>query len=568
MRRFFYAILACISFYPLFGYEGIELFHSTITIHRDGMLTVREEITVNAERKDIKRGIVREFPTTYKDRYGNTYIVSFDVQEVLRDGREEPYRVASYQNGVQIYIGNSASYLTPGNYTYTIEYTTNHHIGFFKTHDELYWNVTGNGWRLPIKKAIADIILPTQIPLSELQYQAFTGLQDSVGQAYSAMVLDDHQAVRFETTHTLAPYEGLTIAVGFPKGIIAEPTYIEQASRLLLHNMHLILFVIGLLYLICLWIFLRRKKKMQEAHKTIIPLFYPPKNISSGFMYYLLHFGYGHQSFAAEIVDAAVHGLISIESTESFWKKRVYTLTREKSTVNTVPRLLTALCDRLFESQKIVPLTSKNTDAIAKAAQFLEKNYNDQAYKLFMLHESLFTMSVIVVVPLLVGIFYHHEGWGTVAVFVYILLSLGMYYTCRTYTDEGIKLISQIEGFKMFLAATEVERLKLIGTPPERTPELYETYLPYAMALGVEEQWTKQFAPLFERMKSEGRVYHPVWYHGPFSRLYFAQDISHNLRHAVQHSISSSGTVPGSSSGFGGRGRSGGGSGGGGGGGW
>src|SRR5438045_6533251 len=87
------------------------------------------------------------------------------------------------------------------------------------------------------------------------------------------------------------------------------------------------------------------------------------------------------------------------------------------------------------------------------------------------------------------------------------------------------------------------------------SPELFEKYLPYAMAFGVEEQWARAFKDIYKEP--------PQWYSGgtgPFNALNFSQSIS-KMSNAAASSMSSS---P-SSSGSGGGGSSGGGSGGGGG---
>ena len=75
--------------------ERILNFKSLIAVHPDASMTVTEDITVQATGQEIKRGIIRDFPTTYRDRLGNTVTVGFKVEEVLRDGRPEPYHTQS-----------------------------------------------------------------------------------------------------------------------------------------------------------------------------------------------------------------------------------------------------------------------------------------------------------------------------------------------------------------------------------------------------------------------------------------------------------------------------------------
>src|SRR5438552_3296365 len=130
--------------------ERVENFSSDVTVNTDASLTVRETIMVNAEGDQIKHGILRDFPTIYNDRHGQRVVVGFEVLDVQRDGADEPYAVEDMENGDRIRIGSADTYLQEGRHTYRITYRTTRQIGFFTDYDELYWNVTGNGWTMPI----------------------------------------------------------------------------------------------------------------------------------------------------------------------------------------------------------------------------------------------------------------------------------------------------------------------------------------------------------------------------------------------------------------------------------
>ncbi|HZK14382.1 MAG TPA: DUF2207 domain-containing protein, partial [Desulfobaccales bacterium] len=160
--------------------ERILNFKSLIKVHPDASMTVTEDITVQATGQgEIKRGIIRDFPTTYRDRLGNTVTVGFKVEEVLRDGQPEPYQTESVSNGVKIFIGQKDVFLKAGVYTYTIRYWVDRELGFFKDFDELYWNVTGNGWTFAIDRAEAYIELPAGAKI--LKSSAYTGYQGDRG---------------------------------------------------------------------------------------------------------------------------------------------------------------------------------------------------------------------------------------------------------------------------------------------------------------------------------------------------------------------------------------------------
>jgi len=139
-------------------------------------------------------------------------------------------------------------------------------------------------------------------------------------------------------------------------------------------------------------------------------------------------------------------------------------------------------------------------------------------------------------------------------------------------TLHGRRVMDKIEGFRTYLAAAEGDRMDRLN-PPERTPELFEKYLPYALALDVENAWSEKFGDVLARVSrageaSDGGAYRPVWYSGGRWDSFSTQGMASSLGAAFAGAISSSSTAPGSSSGSGGGGSSGGGGGGGGGGGW
>ena len=138
---------------PLAAEERILSFDSHITVARDGTLEVREVIKVLAEGDSIRRGIVREFPTSYHAANGHIIVVGFSFESATRDGNPEPWRIEPHDNGVLIYLGSKAVELPQGEHVYELVYRTDRQMGFFADHDELYWNVTGNGSKIHIVSA-------------------------------------------------------------------------------------------------------------------------------------------------------------------------------------------------------------------------------------------------------------------------------------------------------------------------------------------------------------------------------------------------------------------------------
>ena len=141
------------------------------------------------------------------------------------------------------------------------------------------------------------------------------------------------------------------------------------------------------------------------------------------------------------------------------------------------------------------------------------------------------------------------------------------YHLLKAPTLSGRKIMDQIEGFKLYLSVAEKDRLNLLN-PPEKTPALFEKYLPFALALDVENAWSEQFSDVLAKAGTETQPYSPVWYSGHSWDNFQTSRFSDSLGGSFAGAISSSSSPPGSSSGSGGGGFSGGGGGGGGGSGW
>jgi hypothetical protein len=87
---------------------------------------------------------------------------------------------------------------------------------------------------------------------------------------------------------------------------------------------------------------------------------------------------------------------------------------------------------------------------------------------------------------------YVTKPWVPLVLLLHAALLLLAYIALKAPTRAGRKLIDEIEGFRWFICAVEADRLNLTN-PPDRTPALFEKYLPYAFALDSEERWAAQF---------------------------------------------------------------------------
>lgn len=549
--------------------ERITSFHSDITVNKDGTMTVTENIEVYSGGNKIKHGIYRDFPTKYADAYGNKYVVGFYVKSVLRDGKKEAYDVQSHGNGKRIIIGKSDYLLTTGKHTYSITYNTNCQLGFFEDHDELYWNVTGLGWEFDIEKASATVTLPQDIPSESVTLNGSTGSYGSEDKNFTSFVDQDGRS-NFSTTNPLDLHQGLTIAVSWPKGYVSEPTFTDKIMYFFRDNIGSLFGLLGLIAVTIFYLYSWNKSGRDPEKGTIIPLFTPPNELSPAATRYIRRMGFDNKTFVSAVLSMAVKGYLKIEEAG-----RTYTLVKGNAGVEVLTNDEKPAAQQLIGSDKgpdyRVQLKQTNhimiKDAITVLQNSLETSYK-QRY--FVTNRKYIAGAVMLsIASIFIPLFAFGATVSAALVIIAILhaaVNAIFKILLKAPTIEGRKLMDDIEGFKMFLSITEKERMNLLN-PPEKTPELFEKFLPYAIALDVENQWSKQFSDVFERIANAGQEYTPSWYYGSRWNMNKFVAFTPAFTNSFATAISSSSTPPGSRSGASG-GFSGGGGGGGGGGGW
>lgn len=597
--------------------ERIISFDSHIVIHPDASMTVNERITVVSAGQEIKRGIVREFPTTYRDRYGNTVRVGFEILEVRRDGRPEPYHTEKVSKGVKIFIGQREVIIPPGQYTYSITYKTDRQLGYFQDYDELYWNVTGNGWTFAIDRARAEVKLPPGAAIRQMA--AYTGPIGSREQNFRINQTGaDH--IVFATTRGLAPREGLTIAVAWPKGFVRQPSAGEETWSYLRDNISAAIAVLGFLTLLGYYLMVWRRVGRDPQRGTIIPRFAPPPGFSPAAVRFLMRLGFDAKTFAAAVLDMAVKGYYRIREADGVFvleKQGRGDLSREeeqlgrdlfaasqsliigqaqqptiataqKNLKHSLERMLTTIyfkTNRRYLGPAVaisvmmaaaLIMTAADQAAAAACLLFylvtgvlLSVIYVQWAgsgwfLRIFLtIFGAIWFLSTVIIMPAEV----FQSAAVSIALAGVIFLHLVFWRLLQAPTLKGREVMDQIEGFRMYLGVAEKERLALLHPPPQ-TPELFEKYLPYALALDVENEWSEQFAEVLAKAATAEQPYTPTWYQGRSWSSQSLAGFATGLGSSLSDAISAAATPPGSSSGSGGGGSSGGGGGGGGGSGW
>jgi hypothetical protein len=292
-----------------FGQEVIHRFDSVVRVAPDGTLTVTETIRVRAEGNEIKRGIYRDFPLTFRDTTGRTREVSFRLLGVTRDGRPEPHFTKRQGSFIRIYAGQEDVLLRRGDYIYTFNYETGRQLRWFDGGAELYWNVTGNEWSFPIYQATVRVELPGSA--RPVRWTAYTGAFGARGTAWRGAV-NSGGALVAETTRRLGSREGFTIVVELPAGAVQPPSPAKQFWYAVFDNRNWIFGGLGLLFVLGYYAFAWRAVGQDPKGGTIIPLFHPPDKVSPALANYVRNWGFSDQwrAFTAAALSLAVRGLL------------------------------------------------------------------------------------------------------------------------------------------------------------------------------------------------------------------------------------------------------------------
>lgn len=607
--------------------ERITNFNSIIVVNKDASIDVTEEINVYVNNEQIKHGIVRWLPIHYVDSYGIAHRADYQITRIQMNNVNSPYHVEYQNNQFVIYIGDKYTILQPGMYAYTVSYHVYNIVNFFKDGDELYWNVTGDKWTFPIEHATAKVQLPIEAAISN--YFGYTGIQGEKGTDFVARKKSDWE-VAYATTKSLSPGQGLTIALSWQKGLITKPDWKAQLRHELNPGSYILLGLNALVfcYLLVMWIkhgrdpqpgtiiplFEPPQNISPEAMRFVKRMGFDVKTFSAAVVNLATKGSITMQNmnnvFTLKKIKDDKNNLPteekilmqdlfskndSIELKNNNYEvigkaknelrkdlasnyENTYFKTNSKylgiSVFLTFIGFISAIIysdDRattFFATLWLGVWTAVTCGLIANAY----KTINDAIiFKTFgKIFGAIFT--TLFSLPFVLGVIVGVVGFASVMpfftvplLFVLVVMNVMFSYLLHQHTPAGRKLLDQIEGFKMFLATTERDRLQELNAP-NITPEKFEAYLPYAIALDVENAWGEHFNTLLKEAGQQPTTYQPTWYTGtsPWSTSTTAA-IPLLIGTALASSLA---TASVSSSASGGGGSSGGGGGGGGGGGW
>jgi len=584
----------------------IEEFLARIRVENSADVVVEESIAFRFEGS--WNGVHRQIPVIEHTRQGFSHRLRLHVESVAGgDGSPLRYESSRQQNSLdlKIFVPGAADAVR----TVVIRYRLKNAVRFFDDHDEMYWNVTGDEWPYPILEAKATIGLPGQ--LDNVRVNAFTGAYGSTGRDASitldgvaheadlaagpaaeagAIAAADHEVV-VRTTRPLGIRQGLTVAVAWNAGVLRKPSAGELLWGWLVDNL-----ATGGLLLVPLVVFgglFSRWKRFGRDPRPgpVVVAYSPPEGLGPGEVGTLIDNSPDMRDIMAVIVDLAVRGMIRIrEQPKAWFSGRTYTfeLLRPTSEWTGLSEIDEAVLKGLFgqaggdrDAQgSVAAVTTQNLEQKFYShlpgikTAILDALVSHGFYKTRpdRVRNGYFTAGVVVATfsvalaaaaPTIAAALGFSIATAIVALGCGLLSGLiiaafGLIMPART--PKGAAALDAIRGFEEFLGRVESHRLASLPL----TPELFERYLPYAMALKLDSRWAQAFEGICKEP--------PRWYVGDghltgFHSASFSSDMQtmSACAGAAMQSVPRSSDSSGFSGGGGGGGFSGGGSGGGGG---
>ena len=550
--------------------QQLKKFVSNIVIAPDGDVDVTENITFHFIGGPW-HGIYRKIPIEYAGPNGMNFTLFLDVKRVSDENgplRYESSRERQYRK-LKIFIPNSDN----STHTISIEYVVSDALRFFDEHDEFYWNVTGDEWDVPIESAAAHIVFPSNA--TDLRANAYTGAYHSKGREAVAEIVGT--GVDVATTSPLGIHEGLTVAVACDKGVFKEPSGLTLAWRYVRSNWPIAIPFLAFFLMFRLWWLRGRDPRL----RPIAAQYEPPDQLSPGEIGTLVDNSVDMRDITASIVDLAVRGYIVIEQQT---KDHLLGLTHSKEYLFHLKKARPEWSNLKAHEQQLLEglfATGNAGDTVSLAdlhnrfyqnipgiknqifASLVGKGY--YAKRPDSVRSNYIVFGFVAGFILIAGGNWlaRHSGMASLPFVIagiltgIIICGFGWFMPARTQT--GARALEGILGFEDFLDHVEADRFNRTI----KTPEMFEKFLPFAMALGVEKNWSKAFQGIYTQP--------PQWYRGSYGPVFYPNMFVSDLNSMSSLAGTAMASAPRSSGGSGfssGGGFSGGGFGGGGGGGF
>ena len=570
----------------------IRNFDEHVEIATNGTIDVTESIEV--QFTGVWNGIYRKIPVKYTTPSGFGFTLFLQPISITDENgnplKYEQSDVGQYTQ-FKIWVPNAVDTTR----TVVIRYRVLDAVNFsFSDHDEFYWNVTGDEWDSPIESASAHIVLPPGT--AGLRAIAYTGAYGSRTQ--NAQTTVNGNQVDIQTTQPLGFDEGLTAVVGFDKGFVFPPSTATKIWMFLRSNWPFFVPIIA--FFVMLWLWWTRGR--DPRRNPIAVQYEPPDKLTPGECGALIDNEVNMRDVTATLVDLAVNGYINIEQVRRdgmmglmHHNDYIFHLKKQPNEWSGLRPHESAMLSGMFLGGD-VPASSfspggssapqnfaggfagETQQELQSATPDLSVSLADMQNRFYvhlpgikssitgaLVHDGYYTHSpdsvrqgyiftgVIIGFLLVAGSNFLSGATGssklawTIAGIATGAIIAAFGWFMPVHTEKGERALERVLGFEDFLGRVEGDKIERI----EKTPQMFEKFLPYAMALHVDKKWVQQFSSM--------AMQPPSWFQGYYGSGFAPYLLLNDLNMMSMQTGSAMMSAPRSSGGFGGSGFGGGG---------
>jgi len=521
----------------------IKSFNSDIYLNTDSSADIQETISADFTNES-HHGIERDIPYSFTNNRDTP--VKF-IEAIDEEGKSWKVKQFKENGYLKIQMTTPDDHLMNTEAKFILKYHIDNVFNFFDDHDEFYWNSNGTDWTVPTSIVNTTIHSPIKIPEFP-QISCFTGEYGSTDRNCNFKIIDDKTLTIF-TTNTLNAFEGLTVVFGLPKGTITPPSIFNIIFWFIRENLIIFLPIAVFIFMFFRWY--KYGRDDQSVSNTIVPTFTPPKDLSPTETGTIIDEHLDPRDITAAIIDYAVRGYIKITEIEIpglFGKKTDYSLELIKP----------CLLEKKFEKEIILGIFNQNKAGMKTKISSLSNNFYTHIPRITdNVMEGLISNEYFPNNPDTVRSTYHLIGFGTVFVSFFIanlesgiqifslalsgLIIAGFGLIMPRKTTKGTKTYYELKGLYEYINTAEKDRMKF----QEDNNILFEKLLPYAMAFGIIDKWTKAFDGILTKPPS---WYYPITSYGHFNMIAFGNNLN-NFTGSTTNNLT---TKPGGRGGHGG----------------
>jgi uncharacterized membrane protein YgcG len=476
-----------------------------------GTMEVRERIRIDLSGE--KHGILRALPERY-----NGQSLHVKITQVQRAGNTEPYETYHENGNLVLKIGNPKATIT-GPQAYAIDYRVENVLRFEGTRSWLTWNVNGTQWKQPAARVQARLHVSTALAKQMGDVGCFAGSFGST--TANCQISRGTKTTIIAATMPLQAGETLTYQVDFAAGTFTAPTFRDwwhDHQWLVLQTA-----VPPLVALVFVYRYWRKHGKDLPGRGTIVPEYSPPDDLRAAEADVVNNYKLGTNAISATIIDLAIRKYLKIVETRTdgvlgLGKRTTYSFEQLPGTdTKQLKPYERQVLQGLFPAGTVTAVDSLKTSFHTTAAAVkkdLPAQLTTAGY--FPRNPSTAGRRLWVVGFVLVGVGWLLAQFLSFGLVLAGLVVLGFALLMPRRTQKGVDTKDKLAGLKLYMETAEKDRIAMLQSPgapyapqtdePVKTVELFEKLLPFAIILGVEKGWAKQFESIYTTP--------PDWYGG------------------------------------------------------